>query len=131
MLVVLTIFQLIFSGLNEQDVDLMIVPEVKIAQKVALSHSADLQTSRKQTAKKKDLAKFLGVEESISNNAAADVDASINATTCTNNPSSHSESKYSKIYNFGEKLQLLTYHVLQTQVSGFGSAMEKWLLLIL
>ena len=82
----------------------MIVPEVKIAQKVALSHSADLQTSRKQTAKKKDLAKFLGVEESISNNAAADVDASINATT-TNNPS-HSESKYSKIYNFG-KLQLL------------------------
>ena len=130
MLVVLTIFQLIFSGLNEQDVDLMIVPEVKIAQKVALSHSADLQTSRKQTAKKKDLAKFLGVEESISNNAAADVDASINATTCTNNPSSHSESKYSKICNFG-KLQLLTYHVLQTQVSGFGSAMEKWLLLIL
>ena len=99
MLVVLTIFQLIFSGLNEQDVDLMIVPEVKIAQKVALSHSADLQTSRKQTAKKKDLAKFLGVEESISNNnnaaAAADVDASINATTCTNNPSTHSKFKKS------------------------------------
>ena len=96
MLVVLTIFQLIFSGLNEQDVDLMIVPEVKIAQKVALSHSADLQTSRKQTAKKKDLAKFLGVEESISNNNnAADVDASINATTCTNNPSTHSKFKKS------------------------------------
>ena len=79
----------------------MIVPEVKIAQKVALSHSADLQTSRKQTAKKKDLAKFLGVEESISNNnnaaaAAADVDASINATTCTNNPSTHSKFKIFK-----------------------------------
>ena len=76
----------------------MIVPEVKIAQKVALSHSADLQTSRKQTAKKKDLAKFLGVEESISNNnnaAASDVDASINATTCTNNPSTHSKFKKS------------------------------------
>ena len=72
------------------------MPEVKIAQKVALSHSADLQTSRKQTAKKKDLAKFLGVEESISNNNnAADVDASINATTCTNNPSTHSKFKKS------------------------------------
>ena len=54
-------------GLNEQDVDLMIVPEVKVAQKVALSHSADLQTSKKETAKKKDLAKFLGVDE-IDNN---------------------------------------------------------------
>ena len=103
---VLTIFQLIFSGLNEQDVDLMIVPEVKIAQKVALSHSADLQTSRKQTAKKKDLAKFLGVEESISNNnnaAASDVDASINATTCTNNPSTH--SKFKK--NLQKKIEIL------------------------
>ena len=98
------LFQLIFSGLNEQDVDLMIVPEVKIAQKVALSHSADLQTSRKQTAKKKDLAKFLGVEESISNNnnaAAAEVDASINATTCTNNPSTHSKFK-----NFEKEMKL-------------------------
>ena len=102
-MLVLTILQLIFSGLNEQDVDLMIVPEVKIAQKVALSHSADLQTSRKQTAKKKDLAKFLGVEESISNNnnaAAAEVDASINATTCTNNPSTHSKFKIFKKMKF-------------------------------
>ena len=105
-------FQLIFSGLNEQDVDLMIVPEVKIAQKVALSHSADLQTSRKQTAKKKDLAKFLGVEESISNNNnAADVDASINATTCTNNPSTHSKfkifkkkMKFSKVFLIFKKM---------------------------
>ena len=81
----------------------MIVPEVKIAQKVALSHSADLQTSRKQTAKKKDLAKFLGVEESISNNNnAADVDASINATTCTNNPSTHSKFKI-----FKKKIEIL------------------------
>ena len=81
----------------------MIVPEVKIAQKVALSHSADLQTSRKQTAKKKDLAKFLGVEESISNNAAADIDASINATT-TNNPS-HSKSKiFKKVKFWGVKI---------------------------
>lgn len=51
-------------GLNEQDVDLCIVPEVKVAQKVALTHCAPtVQTSKKDTAKKKDLAKFLGVEE--------------------------------------------------------------------
>ena len=61
-------------GLNEQDVDLMIVPEVKVAQKVALNHldqtdhstrlSSTSSTSQpKNTAKKKDLAKFLGVEE--------------------------------------------------------------------
>ena len=65
-------------GLNEQDVDLMIVPEVKVAQKVALSHvAADPVTSQvasqsengstyckqRNTAKKKDLAKFLGVDE--------------------------------------------------------------------
>ena len=65
-------------GLNEQDVDLMIVPEVKVAQKVALSHSADLQTSRKQTAKKKDLAKFLGVDE-----RDASIEATSNTTTET------------------------------------------------
>lgn len=54
-------------GLNEQDVDLCIVPEVKVAQKVALSHSSELSMTNaetvKNTAKKKDLAKFLGVEE--------------------------------------------------------------------
>lgn len=54
-------------GLNEQDVDLCIVPEVKVAQKVALSHSSELSLNHaetvKNTAKKKDLAKFLGVEE--------------------------------------------------------------------
>ena len=56
-------------GLNEQDVDLMIVPEVKVAQKVALNHleagsgSSEGPQKPKNTAKKKDLAKFLGVEE--------------------------------------------------------------------
>ncbi len=80
-------------GLNEADVDLLIVPEVRVAQKVALSHSTDLSLEptkstekspsknapslpvkassaressssdkNKCTAKKKDLAKFLGVE---------------------------------------------------------------------
>ena len=93
----------------------MIVPEVKIAQKVALSHSADLQTSRKQTAKKKDLAKFLGVEESISNNNnAADVDASINATTCTNNPSTHSKFK---IFKKNEIFESLFVFQKNTQIS--------------
>ena len=67
-------------GLNEQDVDLMIVPEVKVAQKVALSHSVVTESvafmgaqnssagaaacsAHKNTAKKKDLAKFLGVTD--------------------------------------------------------------------
>jgi len=51
-------------GLNENDVDLCIVPEVKVAQKVALSHSNTV-VNPKNTAKKKDLAKFLGVEGDI------------------------------------------------------------------
>lgn len=61
-------------GLNEQDVDLMIVPEVKVAQKVALSHSVTNLDS-KNTAKKKDLAKFLGVEDEQVASSTPAVDA--------------------------------------------------------
>lgn len=109
-------------GLNEQDVDLMIVPEVKVAQKVALNHldtTADhsilnsaSNAQPKNTAKKKDLAKFLGVEEvendisklKSDSNATATSSVSSSSTKVKDSSTTHSK-RSSLLINWGQMVK--------------------------
>jgi hypothetical protein len=108
-------------GLNEQDVDLMIVPEVRVAaQKVALSHNqqklGDDPSSNswsggpgdmKSTAKKKDLAKFLGVEQTQTTISPAET--ALQESTATGGGSIKSitkgPSKSSVLTNWGQMVK--------------------------
>ena len=111
-------------GLNEQDVDLMIVPEVKVAQKVALNHldttvnqDSILNTNQQQpknTAKKKDLAKFLGVEEvendisklKSDSNATAIQASSLSSSSTKGKAESQTHSKRSSLLiNWGQMVK--------------------------
>lgn len=112
-------------GLNEKDVDLMIVPEVRVAaQKVALTHSTDANKSQQpvEKAKKKNLAKFLGVEpeDQVHTNKAPcseeDTIAFVDDTSVLDGSSVTSGSESSK----RPKSLLLNWgHMVKTSMKGW------------